>query len=266
MSIKQIIKRVIDTQSKQDEVAVLLSGGVDSLSVAFAAHELGKKVHAYSFHLDTGSSYDSDKAAEVSQIFKWPLTIKVVPTDNLEEDFFKLAKEYDCKKKTHFECVFPFMYLYPEIRQEEVLSGWAADGYYGISKRAILHYTKGKTKEKFDEFRNDYFLPTKSAGYMWHKIVADKHNKKFITPYLSKAVRDFFYSKDWYELNEPFQKHHVVNDFEQFKKFNFKKHINLQLGAGIDKRFETLLNNSKINPNNRYKSVSGICQYWGKAV
>ena len=55
-------------------------------------------------------------------------------------------------------------------------------------------------------------------------------------------------------------------DFEQFKKFNFKKHINLQLGAGIDKQFETLLNNSKINPNNRYKSVSGICQYWGKAV
>jgi hypothetical protein len=158
------------------------------------------------------------------------------------------------------------MYLYPEIKQEEVLSGWAADGYYGISKRAILHYTKGKTKEKFDEFRNDYFLPNKSAGYMWHKIVADKYNKKFITPYLSKAVRDFFYDKDWYELNEPFQKHHVVNDFEQFKKFNFKKHINLQLGAGIDKQFETLLNNSKINPNNRYKSVSGICQYWGKAV
>ena len=57
-----------------------------------------------------------------------------------------------------------------------------------------------------------------------------------------------------------------MNDFEKFKKFNFKKHINLQLGAGIDKRFETLLNNSKINPNNRYKSVSGICQYWGKAV
>ena len=101
---------------------------------------------------------------------------------------------------------------------------------------------------------------------MWHKRVADKHNKKFITPYLSKAVRDFFYDKDWYELNEPFQKHHVVNDFIEFKKFNFKKHINLQLGAGIDKRFETLLNNSRINPNNRYKSVSGICQYWGKAV
>ena len=98
MSIKQIIKRVIEAQSKEDEVAVLLSGGVDSLSVAFAAHELGKKVHAYSFCLDTNSSYDSDKAAEVAQIFKWPFTLKVVPTDNLEEDFFKLAREYDCKK------------------------------------------------------------------------------------------------------------------------------------------------------------------------
>ena len=33
MSIKQIIKRVVEAQSKEDEVAVLLSGGVDSLSV-----------------------------------------------------------------------------------------------------------------------------------------------------------------------------------------------------------------------------------------
>ena len=38
MSIKEIIKRVINTQSKNDEVAVLLSGGVDILSVALATH------------------------------------------------------------------------------------------------------------------------------------------------------------------------------------------------------------------------------------
>ena len=87
-------------------------------------------------------------------------------TDNLEEDFFKLAKEYDCKKKTHFECVFPFMYLYPEIEQEEVLSGWAADGYYGISKKAMLHYGPGKSKEKFDEFRDNYFDINNQAGYL----------------------------------------------------------------------------------------------------
>ena len=45
----------------------------------------------------------------------------------------------------------------------------------------------------------------------------------------------------WEELNKPFQKHHVLNAFEEFKKGKFKKHINLQLGAGVDKLFETLI-------------------------
>ena len=48
MSIKQTIKRVIDTQSKQDEVAVLLSGGVDSLSVAFMIVTRLQRYHKYS--------------------------------------------------------------------------------------------------------------------------------------------------------------------------------------------------------------------------
>ena len=61
----------------------------------------------------------------------------------------------------------------------------------------------------------------------------------------------FFYDKDWEELNKPFQKHHVVNAFPEFKKFKFKKHINLQLGSGIDKLFESLLNNNTLNPKDQ---------------
>ena len=40
------------------------------------------------------------------------------------------------------------------------------------------------------------------------------------------TVKDLFYNMTWEELNKPFQKHHVVNAFEEFKKFKFKKHIN----------------------------------------
>jgi hypothetical protein len=48
-----------------------------------------------------------------------------IPTSNLEVDFIRLAKTIGCKKKTHFECCFPFLYVYPEIKETEVLSGWA---------------------------------------------------------------------------------------------------------------------------------------------
>ena len=263
--IDKILQEVVARLSQDDKVAVLLSGGVDSLSVAFAANRIGKKIHGYSFHLDGQPSYDSDMAEEVCNKFHFQFTKVVVPTDNLYEDFMTLTKDYNCKKKTHYECVFPFLYVYPQIKEHEVLSGWAADGYYGISKKAMMHYAKGP-KTRFDEFRHQYFEHNNRAGYLWHNSVAEKHNKKFITPYLTEDVKQFFYDKTWEELNKPFQKHHVVNAFDEFQRFKFKKHINLQLGAGIDVLFETLLNNDKLNPKRKYKTVSGLCQSWGKKV
>ena len=98
-----------------DECAVLLSGGVDSISVGFAAERLGKKVHAYSFCLDTHPSYDFQTAKEIAEIFNWPFTGIEVPTKNLVNDWHRLV-QLDCKKKTHFECVYPFLYVYPEIK------------------------------------------------------------------------------------------------------------------------------------------------------
>ena len=148
--IKKLLVNNIRDNVPDDKVAVLLSGGVDSISVAFSADHLGKSVNAYSFQLSDKPSSDYAKAKDIAEIMGWNFTGINIPTTNLANDFHHLLK-LGCQKKTHFECVFPFMYLYPEIKEEEVLSGWAADGYYGISKKAMLHYGPGKPKEKFDD-------------------------------------------------------------------------------------------------------------------
>ena len=85
--IDKIIEKVIDKEVPDKEIAVLLSGGVDSLSVACAAHRLGKKVSAYTFHLDGDPSYDANKAEEASKKFGWNFDLTIVPTDKLVEDF-----------------------------------------------------------------------------------------------------------------------------------------------------------------------------------
>ena len=56
--IDKLLIDQIEQQTIENEVAVLLSGGVDSLSVAFAAHRMGKKITAYTFHLEDNFSYD----------------------------------------------------------------------------------------------------------------------------------------------------------------------------------------------------------------
>ena len=103
--IRNLLTDHIKNNAPDGEIAVLLSGGVDSLSCAIAATDAGKTVNAYSFHLDGNKSYDFHKAKEVCEIMDWNFTGVSVPLDNLEEDWFHLMNEIGCKKKTHYECV-----------------------------------------------------------------------------------------------------------------------------------------------------------------
>ena len=63
--IDKLLVENIEQTTPDKEVAVLLSGGVDSISVALAAHRLGKTITAYSFCLDNEISYDYNKAKEI---------------------------------------------------------------------------------------------------------------------------------------------------------------------------------------------------------
>lgn len=254
--IKQLLCDAVERQSTDNDVAVLLSGGVDSLSVAFSALHLNKNIHAYSFHLDTHLSYDFQKAKEVSELFGWKFTEVSIPTQYLVDDFLELSR-LGCCKKTAYECTYPFLYVYQMIRETEVLSGWAADGYYGVSKKAMMHYRH--TQEAFDRFRNEYFEPDKCANIVPHLAVAEKHSKKLITPYLDKSVSDFFMSQSWEDLNVPRQKHHVRSAFLEFDNIRVKNHLNLQLDSGISDLFETLLNEPTLNWNRRSR-VMDLCR------
>jgi len=242
---------------------ILLSGGVDSISVALAAHHLKKSINTYSFQLSDNPSYDFAKAQEVSEVMGWNFTGIDIPTDNLVSDFHELVK-LGCIRKTHFECVFPFLYVYPQIQEEYVLSGWAADGYYGLSRKAQQHRKVRTSKESFDDFRDEYFLDENRAGYIWHKRVADKWDKKLVTPYLSEAVRQFFYQFDWNELNKPLEKHQVRGSFSEFDLLGkVEQHSNLQLNAGIPSLFETLLKDKDINFKGRTRMLD-VYRDWVK--
>ena len=50
--IKKLLENHIVNNTPDESVALLLSGGIDSITAGLAAHNVGKKVHAYSFFLD----------------------------------------------------------------------------------------------------------------------------------------------------------------------------------------------------------------------
>lgn len=271
--IKKLLKQHIIDTAQDNAVAVLLSGGVDSLSVAIAAHDVGKKVQPYTFHLDGEESYDAKTAREFSDNMGWNCKTIVVPKTNLEDDWHRLVK-HGCRKKTHFETVFPFLYVYPEITEKYVLTGWGADGYFGVSKKAMMRYSNFKKKRNYvkyckehnqkilnwNEFRTEY-LDGDCAGYKEHTRLAENHGKVHVAPYKdSMDIRSLLMSKSWQEVNTPRQKEIIRKDFTELEKYgNIKQHQNLHLNAGVDKLFETLLNNSEINFKNR-KRMMDVCR------
>ena len=235
----------------------------------------GKRVVGYTFCLENDESYDYLKAKEVCADMGWECNPFNVPTTNLVDDWHRLVK-LRCRKKTHFETVFPFLYVYPNIYPKYVLTGWGADGYFNPSKKPMMRYSSYKKKRNYvayckrvnqkrlnwNEFRIEY-LDGDCAGYKEHTSLAKQYNKIHIAPYKdSKKIRELLMSKSWVELNKPRQKEIIRKDFTNLKKYGtIKPHINLHLGANINKLFETLLENDEINFNDR-KRMMDICRDW----
>ena len=273
--IKKLLENHIVNNTPDESVALLLSGGIDSITVGLAAHNVGKKVHAYSFFLDGEVSYDFVKAAEVAHKMQWKFTPIVIPRHNLVDDFKKIWK-LGCRKKTHYECVFPFLYIYPKIKEKYVMSGWGADGYFCVSKKCQMRYSSKEKFKKhlewcekhnatpttFDDYRDHYFSEGECAGIDEHNKLVNKYKKKHITPYLDNDVSKHLMSMNYDQLNKGGQKGYVRKAFTKLKLFgNIKPHTNLHLGSGVDKLFETLLNNDEINKKGR-KRMMDVCRDW----
>ena len=260
MKIDGLLQNIILENSREKTVAVLLSGGVDSNSLAFAAQRLGKKVVAYTFKVKGMRSLDAEKANSVCRAMGWKCVTIEVPYSAIEKDFVNLHREYDCRKKTHFECTFPFLYVYPKIMEKEVLTGFGADGHYGLSRKAT-DPTKANvknSKKAFDEYRRDYFNQENVTGYNQQLLLAKRHKKKLISPYLDQRVCKFFMRFTWSQLNKPRQKEPVRSAYEiEFSQIpKLTQHRNLQLAAGIDHLFEEkLLINKRINFKSRVRML-----------
>lgn len=254
-SIDTLLCESIERSCPDKEVAVMFSGGVDSHSIAFAAKRLGKTISTYSFCLEGIPTYDSEKARETSSIFGWKHLQIEVPTNNLEQDFLDLYSKYGARKKTQFECLWPFIYVFPQVQETHILSGLHADKFYGMTKSEGIHIVKDD--KKFFDYRKDlYYTGIREGTFqsVLHQSMAKQFGKEFHAIYLQDEICEFFLQYNWKELHRPKQKNHVREAFaDEFKLVGeVKKHWDFQICAKIPDLFEQkLLNNPTINFKSR---------------
>jgi asparagine synthetase B (glutamine-hydrolysing) len=242
------------TSLADDDVAVLLSGGIDSSSLMFALLDAGKRVTAYSFTLGDRESTDFVLARRNSGLFGCDFVPIVLPTDleMLQADM-RLLCANGARSKTDYECAWPMLYAYAICSERIVASGMGADGHFCISKKGMIHW-----RDRIDEFRRGLYSSPRYAQKPIHDRLAAKYGKVAEMPYLTDAMRAEFLGTTWDEVNKPKQKQPIISAFkEQFARIKVGPHTNLQLGdSGISQHFAKLLDSSW---NRRgHRSVVGI--------
>ena len=75
--------------------------------------------------------------------------------------------------------------------------------------------------------------------------------------------KNFFYEKDWYELNKPKQKHHVRTGYAaQLNRIEgARTHANLQIESGVSEVFKDLLLDPRFNYRRRTR-IMDVCRDW----
>lgn len=244
---------------KDSSYSILLSGGYDSRYVLYLAEELNIPISCcYTFSLENKLSTDALLARDVCAKENVPCKIISLPTDDFEiiHIMKTLAKDYDCKTKTDFECTYPLYCVYEKIEEDVVLTGTDSDCYFGLGKKYALHYKNledGLTKFTYDMFNGN------SNGQIYQrKLLSDKYNKISFDPFYQYEVRDVFKNTTWEELNVPYKKGPLYTPFAD--KFDDIKpyRSSYQCGdSGIRELCSEVLLNSNYNVNGRYKSVVG---------
>lgn len=248
---KHFTDRIID----KTDVALLFSGGTDSLTCLFSLLDLGIRPTLYSFHLENVIHKDIEVSKLVAEYYELPHNIIVIDRniERLKHDVKYLVETFKITRKTNVQCTYPFLHVLPQIKEKYVVSGLCADDLYGTAKSVAIK--GGKDKNKLDEIRMKTLSNLDSSAYRPIKeLVENVFNKKFVAPYRSEEIIDYMMKFSWEEMNRPKQKQ--IAYFSYLNYFEnqpiYRKNTNLQVGSKI-REWHSELVNTDLNKNNRHR-------------
>lgn len=253
---KSFIEEVKRLCEKERKVAVALSSGKDSTILIFALLELGKKVTAYSFHIDGIQSQDFVYAKNNSEKLGINFVECVIPKQADIDIVTDFIERFDRKKKVEVECLIPYYYLLPHVKEKILLVGLGAGHLIPLSKKVSIHYKHDI--EKLKAYRKaDLAVSIADVKTMNDIAKYMRANVTVKDPFCGQEVFDWFYEKKLEELNRPNQKQVFIDMFpEYFEKIKTLPHINLQCGdSGIRESFEHLLKDKQLNYRKRTRML-----------
>lgn len=248
---RELLSEAIPTGVEQ--VALLFSGGTDSLTILWTLLDLGVKVTCYTFRLEHIISIDSRVAQKAARHWGAPL-VEVIPAhqepEALAKDIVQVIHIIGSTRKTHVEVMWGYWHLLAQVEEEAVFSGLQADSLYGSSRSMAIKYSKDNSG--FTKARKKMIANPDQDGHRQALRLAQHFGKALYTPYTSDGIREFMLGYSWLELNRPKQKMPAVLGFiSEFRELPvYRRNDNMQCGAGVREYMARMLE-SPVNKNKR---------------
>lgn len=243
----------------KNSVAILFSGGMDSLSLLLSCLDIGIKPVLYSFYLNNYESEDIKASRKIASTYNLSLNEIVIDDEDvgqLIEDVKYIIKTFNVYKKTQVQCIYPFLYIIPKIKEKYVLTGLCADDLYGTPRSVAKYYNDF---DKFNTIRDNDINDLNSSSYFQIKALVEINNKVLIAPYKQNInLVEYFRQFNYKQMNSPKQKILTYQDYkhEIDKHGLYRRNSNLQCNSKI-REFHDKLLNTNLNIKN-YKVVFPI--------
>ncbi|WP_458454370.1 asparagine synthase-related protein [Methanobrevibacter sp.] len=248
--LRKLLIKIIERESNGiHKVGLMLSGGIDSSSILYSLLELNKEIHCYTFYLENYESKDLKSARRLCERYNLKLTEVQIPRESIKQNIIKLAK-LGCNRKTQFETKIHYLYLFPKIEEKILFAGIEADNLQGTVRSMILQSSKNPLK--FKELREKAYNYAININLPIDYELAKENGFKLNYPYVNKEIYNFYLQYNWEYLNKPYEKWILLNAFDEyFKQDGYRRHLDMQQASMMKDYCATLLNDKKINPNNR---------------
>jgi len=232
--LRDILTDVISKDLPKEPVALLFSGGTDSLTVLWTLLNLGMEVHCYTFRLSYFESTDARVSQKVCNQLGIQQTIVSESTAPIPDQLHQVISIIKSPRKTHVEVMYGYYFLMKAVNEHHVYSGIQADTLYGSNKNAAIQCGK-KSAEYFTQYRKKLLESPGQEGHLQANMVANHFGKILHTPYSDQKVRDFFFKYSWSDLNRPKQKMPAIISFKpEFRDSKvYRKDDNMQCGSHL---------------------------------
>lgn len=265
--LRKIFDQRIEEIDPDRKAGLALSGGTDSTTILFAMLASGRHPRCYTFHVKGIESTDLLAARNLCKHFDLELVELVLPDDpdEIAKDIFKFIDKCRVIKKTVVQCMHPWLYLYPAMRDNGdilVLNGLGGDDLYANQRK--INVAAGQHGE--------------AAVIQWRKVFSDDMN--FSAGNIMAWGRedwgitniDFYNHPDiekWFlkfpirALHRPIEKYPSIEAYADYYRMGsfYRKHSSYQINSGLKKCHERLLD-SRWNARESKDVIAIYNDFW----